>query len=673
MPSTLLSKLNPQQRRAVETVSGPVLVLAGAGTGKTRVITYRIAHLLARGIAPEKILAVTFTNKAAGEMRERVAELVGKKVAKRLTIGTFHAFCVKSLRKHAKGIGLPQGFTIADAADQIAAVKSVLRELRVPEATLHPRVVQSRVSLAKNRLITAQAYLDRAVDAEDELVGQAYRRYEEHLARSRSLDFDDLLVRMVDLLRADHEVRDQFRGRFSYLMVDEYQDTNGPQYEVVRQIAGTHRNLCVVGDDDQSIYGWRGADVSKILNFERDFPGAAVVRLETNYRSTVQILDAANRVISNNPSRHEKALRSALGDGEPVAVHMAKDEEAEATFVVREILGAVRKGEAQRSEFAILFRTATQPRAFEAVLRMAGVPYRLVGGQSFFDRKEVRDVLAYLKLLVNPDDETSLLRVVNTPPRGVGKTAIDRLLAFATSQGISAARALDRIAEVERFPSGALRAINALRATMRGIAADIPRAGVVRTVRNLVEGVNYRAEIERCYEDEQTRTTRWNGVEEVVNFAENYTRRADEPTVLGFLEELSLSSHEDRAEDKSERDAVTLMTVHASKGLEFRNVYIVGLEEGILPHLRSVKDDTVDEERRLMYVAVTRAKQRLTLTFTRERAKYGRRASSMPSRFLFELKGDAPPPAWRPAGAEPPKPPAKRGRRPRAGGRRRRR
>jgi len=659
----LLRQLNPEQRRAAETLTGPVLVLAGAGTGKTRVITYRIAHMLARGISPEAVLAVTFTNKAAGEMRERVAALVGKKRAKSLTIGTFHAFCVRALRDNAPALGLPRGFSICDTSDQIAAVKSVLRELRVPEAALHPRAVQSRISLAKNKLITAEAFLDAAADSLDELVGQAYRRYDEHLARSRMLDFDDLLVKTVGLFRDHGDVLDSYRGRYRYLMVDEYQDTNGPQYEVVRAIAGAHRNLCVVGDDDQSIYGWRGADVSKILNFDRDFPGCVTVRLETNYRSTNQILEAANKVISNNPSRHDKELRSALGDGEPVRVHMAKDEEAEATFVVREILAEVRQGAATRSDYAVLFRTATQPRAFETVFRMAEVPYRLVGGQSFFDRKEVRDVLAYLKLMANPDDETSLLRIVNTPPRGVGKTAVARLLEFATENGISAARALDRVGDVERMPKAALNAIQQLRSTLAAVVQGAPKIGVVNTIRKLVEAVDYRAEVDRCYPDPQTRTLRWNAVLEIANFAENYVKRSDEPTLAGFLEELSLATQDERTEDKKDRDAVTLMTVHSAKGLEFPYVFIVGLEEGLLPHARSVKEDTVEEERRLMYVAVTRAKRRLTLTFTRERAKFGRRAQSMPSRFLFELKGEAPPPEWRAVGSEPPPPPpAKRGR-----------
>ena len=635
-----LASLNPEQRAAVRTTEGPVLVLAGAGTGKTRVITVRMAHLLAKGIAASHVLAMTFTNKAAREMRERVGSLTDRDAASGLTVGTFHSFCARTLRTHAAELDLPKTFSIADASDQQSIVRGVLRDLHVAEATLHPRAALARISLFKNKGHGPEAVLDGAVDASDELVGRTYRKYEEALRRSRTLDFDDLLLFTVKLLSKSEATRVAFADRFRYVMVDEYQDTNGPQYEIVRLIAGRHRNLCVVGDDDQSIYGWRGADVKKILNFERDFPGAKVVRLETNYRSTRPILDAANRVIRNNVARHEKSLSSARGEGDPLLVYQAADEEDEADFVVRSIVERTSRRHERFGDFAILFRTQTQPRAFEARLRASNLPYVVVGGQSFFDRKEVRDLLAYLKLVANPMDEASLLRIVNTPPRGIGKTTVERIDAFAAEKGISAAEAFRRVEEIDNIPKTAARAATDLARFLDSLApmAEGSGEGLVALVQKLVRGVDYKAEVERCYPDAAAREARWAGVVEVMNFAENHVRRVPDATLTGFLEELSLSANDDKtSEDPSRRNAVTLMTVHAAKGLEYPTVYLVGCEEGLLPHHRSVEEDTVDEERRLAYVGITRAKDRLTLTLAEERAKYGTRVSSTPSRFLFEL------------------------------------
>jgi DNA helicase II / ATP-dependent DNA helicase PcrA len=648
-----LEGLNPEQRRAVLATEGPLLVLAGAGTGKTRVITVRIAHLLSKGVAPGSILAVTFTNKAADEMRERVAGLVGRKRAEGVTASTFHSFCARVLREHGAAIGIPPHFSICDASDQLAAAKSVLRDLSVPEARIRPNVLQARISLMKNRLVGHDRCLKEAGDDLDALVAHAYRRYDEHLRRNHVLDFDDLLLRTLELLDADTATRERLEERYRYILVDEYQDTNGPQYEIVRRLARRHRNLCVVGDDDQSIYGWRGADVKKILGFERDFPGAAVVRLETNYRSTAEILEAANRVIRNNPSRHEKTLRSALGAGDPVKVVCVEDEEREAQGVVADICQRVQHGEARFQDCAILFRTQTQPRLFEAALRERSVPYVLVGGPSFFDRKEVRDVLAYLRLLGNPKDEVSLLRIVNRPPRGIGKTTVDRVLEQAAAKKIAAAEAFDRAGEM---PAAAREGWEGLRGTLARLGGKDPGRALPLRIRELIEAVHYRAEVDRCYEDPRERDARWAAVEEVLLLAESYARRTPKPTLLGFLERLALASGDERAEDeKRPRDAVTLMTLHAAKGLEFPRVYLVGMEEGILPHERSVAEGGIEEERRLAYVGITRAKRALVITHVQERARYGRRAPSMPSRFLFELSGTTPPEGWRPAGSpEPP-------------------
>jgi len=644
--TALLSSLNPAQREAVETTRGPLLVLAGAGTGKTRVITTRIAHLLELGAEASSILAVTFTNKAAAEMKERLAGLVGE-AARHVTVGTFHAFCVRVLREHGEALGLPRRFTICDASDQLAAVKSVMRELRVHETAMHPSAVLARISLAKNRMEAPDAFLDGGNDGRDQLVGSVWQRYQQHLARSRALDFDDLLLETVRLLRENDTVRSHYRKRYRYILVDEYQDTNHPQYEIVRQLGEKHRNVCVVGDDDQSIYGWRGADISKILGFHHDFEGAKVVRLQTNYRSTRPILDSANAVIRNNASRHEKALASARGDGDPVEVRQLKDEMEEAGLVVKEILLQLRRREARPADFAVLCRTQVQFRPFEAELRAAGIPYVVVGGMSFFDRKEVRDVVAYLKLAVHSKDETALLRVINTPPRGVGKASLDKVLAFATEHGISAAEAFERADEIEGLNPQAVEGYRQLEAALA--RADLESAGraLVARLDGFLDAIRYWDEIRRLYPDPMTREARRAGVEEVLNFAENYVKRAASPTLHGFLEELALGSGDEPSDAPQQRgDAVTLMTLHAAKGLEFPQVYLPGMEEGLLPHARSVADGSIEEERRLAYVGITRAMSRLTLSWAAERARYGRRAASVPSRFLFEAQDEPPPKGW---------------------------
>ncbi len=633
--SSLLHALNPAQREAVETLEGPLLVLAGAGSGKTRVITTRIAYLMEKGVAPKSILAVTFTNKAAGEMRERVKGLAGPR-AKELTIGTFHAFSVRLLRQHSDALGLSRSFTICDSADQLSAVKSVMRELRVHETTMHPSAVLAGISLAKNRMEIPQ----------DALVSAVFERYQQHLARSRTLDFDDLLLESVRLLKDHPKVRDHCRNTYRYVLVDEYQDTNRPQYEIVREIAAGHRNVCVVGDDDQSIYGFRGADIQKILGFHRDFKGARVVRLETNYRSTRPILEAANAVIRNNASRHEKSLVSAVGDGEPVRLTRLPDEMTEAQFVVDEILKLVRRSGVKLSEVAVLFRTQVQPRPFEAEFRARGLPYVLSGGMSFFDRKEVRDLVAFMRVAANPDDEPALLRVINTPPRGIGKTTLDRVLAFATGEGISAAGAFARVSEIAGMNADAVEAYQDFRDRLARVAIDRATHDLPARLASLVEAVEYKSEVRRLYSDPMTREARWAGVEEMLNFAENYTRRASSPTLAGFLEELALSSGDEPSDRESPGEAVSLMTLHSAKGLEFPHVFLVGMEEGLLPHARAVADGGCEEERRLAYVGITRAMTTLTLSFTAERAKYGKRIAAMPSRFLFEMRGKTPPEDW---------------------------
>ncbi len=647
----LIQDLNPEQRRAVTTTRGPVLVLAGAGTGKTRVITVRIAYLLSKGVSAENILAMTFTNKAAAEMRQRVAGLVGNKKAKPLSMGTFHSFCLRSLKRYAKAVGLDGGFSLCDGSDQLAAVKNALRELRIRETAIHPAAARSRISLLKNQLGDPSEFLDKATDEKDELVARIWKGYQEQLRRSRLLDFDDLLLLMVKLLNENEEALEGFQKQFQYLLVDEYQDTNEPQYQIVRKIAAEHQNLCVVGDDDQSIYSWRGADIKKILGFQRDFRKTTVVRLETNYRSTSPILEAANLVIRHNPSRHEKSLRSAAGAGNPVLTLKFQDETAEAEYVVKDMLKLTKEGAAKLKDFAILVRTQVLNRVFEAQLRMSGVPYRLVGGMSFFDRKEIRDVLAFLRLVVNPLDEISLLRIINRPPRGVGKTTIDRVLAFASDNGLPAASAFERVKEIDGIPKAGREAYRLFRERLDSAGIGDDSRDLVERIKKLLDVVSYREEVVRCYSDVMTRDTRWAGVMEILNFGENYTNGNENPTLAGFLDELTLSSGDDRDDtDKSIGDQVTLMTLHAAKGLEFPRVHLVAVEEGILPHKRSVEENGVEEERRLMYVGITRAQRHLTVTVTKERAQRGRKVKTMPSRFVYEMLDKDPPKGWEPVG-----------------------
>jgi DNA helicase-2/ATP-dependent DNA helicase PcrA len=647
----LLDGLNPDQRRAVACTEGPLLVLAGAGSGKTRVITVRIAHLLQCGVAARNVLAVTFTNRAAREMRERVAGLVGSERAGELTLGTFHAFCVQALREHGAPLGVARNFTICDASDQLSAFRGALRELRVPDAALQPSVLASRVSLFKNRLVESEGFLANAADESEELIGRAWQRYEEHLRRTRTLDFDDLLLFTLRLLKQHAAVRESFARRYRHVLVDEYQDTNGPQYEILRQIAGGHRNLCVVGDDDQSIYGWRGADVTKILHFERDFPGAEVVRLETNYRSTRPIVEAANRVIANNPTRHAKTLRSAAGDGPPIVAMRLEDETQEAEYIAREMRELVSTRAARLSDLAVLFRAAALARPFEERLRAHQLPYVLVGGMSFFDRKEVRDVLAFLRLVENPDDEVSLLRVINTPPRGVGKATVERALEHAAAQGQSAARTFGSDAPIPGVAPAQAQAVRGFLDLLGTLRAQAGKRGLASLVHAVLDAVGYRAEVERLYPDPLAFQTRWAAVDEVLAAAARHEREKKRATLASFLQDLTLSATDEQEGDEGKsREAITLMTLHSAKGLEFERVYLVGLEEGLFPHARAVAEGAIEEERRLMYVGITRARRNLTLTCTAARQKYGRTLESMPSRFLYELKGEPPPKGWRACG-----------------------
>ncbi len=642
----MCAALNPAQKRAVSTLAGPLLVLAGAGTGKTRVVTCRVAELIRHGVVPERILSVTFTNKAAAEMQERVAELLGKRSASRPVVSTFHAHGVKILRRHIRRLGYPERFAIYDRGDQESIARSVLREIRVGHETLRPSDLLYRISTWKSHGVRPPQAAALAQTDREHLAALAYRRYQQALKNAAAVDFDDILICTEDLFAGFPDVLAQEAARFDHVLVDEYQDTNASQYRIVRALAAEHRNLCVVGDDDQSIYGWRGAEVEHILRFTKDWPDATVVRLETNYRSTSAILACANRLIAFNTRRHEKTLRADRAGGETPRVLQCKDETEEAALVVDDIRRRCRAVGVEPGDIAVLFRTNEQPRLFEAEFRRQKMPYVLVGGTSFFDRKEVRDILAYVRLLVMPRDDTALLRIINRPPRGIGSRTIETLMRLAVERGCSVWELASGPDLPQLLPDQAAAAVRRLvelvrRFQGRAKARATPWADLLR---DLIEAADYRAELRRQYPDEREQELRWDSVQDVVNALAEYEARSAQPALSEFLDEVALAGREFDTDKTNQlrRHAVTLMTLHSAKGLEFPQVYLVGMEEGILPHHRSVDEGrAVDEERRLCYVGVTRAQEMLTFSFARTRRKWGKARPTLPSRFLYELTGQA--------------------------------
>ncbi len=647
-----MNNLNPSQRDAVKTLKGPLLVLAGAGTGKTRVVTFRIAELIRHRIRPERILAVTFTNKAAGEMRDRAMAILSKQIDRRPEISTFHSLCVKILRRHIRHLGYPAQFAIYDRGDQDGVARSVLREISGSEGILKPGDLLYFVSRWKNSCVRPEQAANVAETDKEHVAAIAYRRYQNALKAAGAVDFDDLLLCVEELFARFAKVRQTEADRFDHLLVDEYQDTNGSQYRIVKALACGHRNLCVVGDDDQSIYGWRGAEVAHILQFKRDWPEAKVVRLETNYRSTHEILAWANRLIAFNKLRHGKVLH-ATKSGEPPRILQLDDEELEAKTVVGDISRRIREKIRRARDFAILCRTNEQPRAFEMELRREKVPYVLIGGMSFYDRKEIRDVLAYLKLLASPTDEVSLLRIINTPARGIGHSTVKRLMDAAMQQGKPLWEIFPGLENTAIIPPAAVQSVVKFRGLIEryrqlaGVEPDsaAKKPALVAMLKKLLTEVNYKAEIVRMYSAVEDQQSREASLEELVNAMGSYCQRTAKPTLTGFLQDIALTGNEEDRdkESKLERDAVALMTLHAAKGLEFPEVYMVGMEEGLLPHHRSVaaEGEAIDEERRLCYVGVTRARERLTLTLALGRNKWGKSRPTVPSRFLYEITGRA--------------------------------
>jgi DNA helicase-2/ATP-dependent DNA helicase PcrA len=640
-----LRELNDRQREAVLTLSGPLLVLAGAGTGKTRVITYRVAELIRRGTSPDRILSVTFTNKAAREMQQRTAALLGRRRGpQRPLVTTFHSLCVRILRQEAALLGYPTSFAIYDRGDQESAARAALRDIRVTDKTLRPGDLVHRISRWKTEGIPPQRATECVENDLDFLAAAAYRRYQQALKSRGAVDFDDLLLLTHRLFREFPAVLARHQARFDHVQIDEYQDTNGIQFSLVESLVRPHRSICVVGDDDQSIYGWRGAEVRHILEFERIFPGAKVVRLEMNYRSNPAILELANRLVAHNPGRHEKRLqacRPAVGEVRFLAF---EDEQTEATSIVQEIAARIETGKIPAGNIAILFRTNEQPRLFETELRRLRARYILIGGQSFYDRREIRDMLAYLKVLARPDDEMSLLRIINTPQRGIGDATVDKLTTRAVRAGKSIWDVIPDAQAAGEIPAKALAALAELCALLDRFRRQFeePSALLPELFDRLIAEIDYPAEINRAYKEPDQRQARMGALEQLRDAIKTYAERAVSPSLAGFLDDSALLGRDEEQdpEDTLSTDAVKLMTLHSAKGLEFPRVYLVGLEEGLLPHRRSLEDaeDSIAEERRLAYVGVTRAMTDLTVSWAASRMKWGKRRPSIVSRFVQEMR-----------------------------------
>jgi DNA helicase-2/ATP-dependent DNA helicase PcrA len=640
---SVLEGLNPAQRLAAQSNSGPLLILAGAGSGKTRVLTYRIAHLiLDLGLPPWNLLAVTFTNKAAGEMRARVEALVGAEASRQLWIGTFHAICARLLRQSAHAFGLDRNFTIYDEEDRRALMRRVLEALRIPERDLAPRAAIGQISRAKNAMVDPALFAQEA-GFQRQTIAQVYAAYEAELRRNCAFDFDDLIAEPVRQLQKHPEVLARYQDRFHHVLIDEYQDTNRPQYLLASLLAARHRNLCVVGDDDQSIYQFRGADLRNILDFERDYPDAQVVRLEQNYRSTARILQAANAVIGHNRNRKGKELWTQGPDGEPLRLVECADDRGEARFAVQTISRLVRVEGLNPGQVALLYRTNAQSRALEEELQRSGLPYVIVGSIRFYERKEVKDALAYLRLLANPADDLSLLRVINMPRRGIGDTALDHLQRFAQRQQLSLRLALTRLEEVPELNPRS-------RKSMAEFAGLLDRLGKRKTELELPalgqEVLEESGYLDMLAEENSPEAeARRENLEQLLAFMNEFSQEQEEPTLEAFLEVVALMAPEDLDGQKQERqDAVSLMTLHSAKGLEFPAVLLCGLEENLFPSSRAVEEEksqrnsqAIEEERRLFYVGITRAERFLWLTCARQRFTYGSLMEAMPSRFLAEI------------------------------------
>ncbi|NGM82396.1 DNA helicase PcrA [Paenibacillus sp. 7124] len=631
-----VTRLNPPQRQAVETTDGPLLIMAGAGSGKTRVLTHRIAWLIANRKAPPwAILAITFTNKAAREMQERVSKLVGPE-GRDIWVSTFHSMCVRILRKDIERIGFTSNFSILDSTDQLSVIRSCMKELNIDTKKFEPKAVQAMISTAKNELVTPAQYEMKIGDYFEGLVAKIYTMYQKRLRSNNSLDFDDLIMTTIQLFKEVPEVLDFYQRKFKYIHVDEYQDTNRAQYMLCRMLADSHHNICVVGDSDQSIYRWRGADISNILNFEEDYPEAKVILLEQNYRSTSNILNAANGVIALNTGRKPKKLWTDSEEGPKIKVYRADSEHDEGYFVSGEISKNVKKGKSYQ-DHAILYRTNAQSRVIEEILIKSDIPYQIVGGIKFYDRKEIKDLLAYLRLLSNPDDDISLTRVINVPKRGLGDTTVGKLTDAAASRGVSIFRVLETVDDLG-FAGRTRNALVEFYDMILALHRMVEFLSVTELTEKVLEMSQYKLELQK--ENTIESRSRLENIDEFLSVTMEFEKNNDDKSLVSFLTDLALIADIDSMNDTEEdhSDAVVLMTMHSAKGLEFPVVFIIGMEEGVFPHSRAFQDnDELEEERRLAYVGITRAEKQLFLSCARARTLFGRTTANPPSRFLDEI------------------------------------
>ncbi len=635
---SIYDSLNNEQKAAVMHTEGPVLILAGAGSGKTRVLVHRIAYMIEeKGIAPFNILAITFTNKAAGEMRERVDNLVGFG-SEQIWVSTFHSTCVRILRRHIDLLGYDTNFTIYDSDDSKAVMKQVMKNLNIDNKQIKEKKVLNVISSAKDELIGVDQFERDAFGYDEKRIAACYREYQEMLKSSNALDFDDIIFKTVELFKKHPEVLANYQERFKYIMVDEYQDTNIAQYELIRLLADRYRNLCVVGDDDQSIYKFRGANIRNILDFEKHFDDAFVIKLEQNYRSTQNILDAANAVIKNNVGRKSKALWTSAGEGEKIHFRQFDTAYEEAEYIADDIDRAVRKGHASYNQCAVLYRTNAQSRILEEKFVRDGIPYNLVGGVNFYDRKEIKDMLAYLRMVDNAKDDLQVKRIINVPRRGIGQTTIDRVSAYARDKGITFFNACCQVKDIPSIGAAAKKIENFVDMVLV-MRASTPEYGMRGLINDVIERTGYIAELEASEEEEDKE--RIDNIYELINKIVYFEDNNDNPTLSGFLEEVALVSDIDNVDSEEER--TLLMTLHAAKGLEFDRVYIAGCEDGVFPSYMTVMDtdpDAIEEERRLAYVGITRAKKDLTITYARCRMNKGEFQYNPVSRFVREIPGE---------------------------------
>jgi len=632
----LLKDLNNMQREAVEQINGTILVLAGAGSGKTRVITYRIAHLKKDyNISPENILAVTFTNKAAQAMNERVINLAGPE--RFPWINTFHSACVRILRKHCPLLGFDRNFIIYDSSDQLNIIKSIINELKVDERVLSPESAQVYISSAKNRLQSPSSIKHVFNDYLSEELVRIYSAYQKKLKKSNAMDFDDLLMHTVELLREHQDILDYYAEKWQYIMVDEYQDTNYAQYQLIKLLSSKHKNLCVVGDDDQSIYRWRGADLSNILNFERDFPDCLIIRLEQNYRSTKNILRAANSVIINNTSRKGKTLWTENIEGGKIYYATLNSEGEEALYICKKIKELCSLENRRLNDFAIFYRTNAQSRVIEDMMRRENIPYDIFGGLRFYDRKEIKDMVAYLRVISNPNDDLSLERIINIPPRGIGSSTLAKIKKIAEKSNLPLYEALRKFLGEKRLPQRAGEKLSEFLKLLDGLIALQQRTSISELTEKILEETHYGEEV--IEKDKDWRESRTENLKEFLSAIEEFEGSSEDTSLKTFLDQISLITTTDKYDENAEK--VTLMTLHNAKGLEFPVVFMSGMEEGLFPHFLSSNEDLeIEEERRLCYVGMTRAKEKLFLTNTYRRRIYGNDRINIPSRFIKEISDE---------------------------------